>query len=309
MQASTAGNLHLAGTADCVDCCKTPHTMPWYSAFETQAPNGTWLPAAAATVHRNSVVVSSLVPISGVRSGFGGMPDCLLYNGEGGADNHSGLVAPPFRRCLYGEGAGLPGWSWNSDCNRFPTTEVGPVAAGAARLPSAEVSDFLIGATKVVVGVPDAGTSGRAFSSGVRNGGASLLNRWEIGCGAAGSASEVVDSVELSFRYRAPLNASTNNTAAVLKVSLVNADTKPVAVVVAALPLGNYTSPAGFSAPVVVKVAGLKASCAAGIGANPRGRLLLQLAITNNDRPVTIPIDDLAGGFNIRVGWAAAALS
>ena len=70
--------------ANCVDCCTTPLTEPWYSAFEVQcATNGTWLPAHSAAVHRNSVHVTSLVPISGIRSGYGGSPDCLLYNGIG----------------------------------------------------------------------------------------------------------------------------------------------------------------------------------------------------------------------------------
>lgn len=35
---STAENLHLAGTANCVDCCRLPHSKPWYSAFQIQAP-------------------------------------------------------------------------------------------------------------------------------------------------------------------------------------------------------------------------------------------------------------------------------
>ena len=34
--------------------------------------------------------------------------------------------------------------------------------------------------------------------------------------------------------------------------------------------------------------------------------LAVQFAVTNNDRPVTIPLDDKAGGFGIEVGWAAA---
>ena len=63
---------------------------------------------------------------------------------------------------------------------------------------------------------------------------------------------------------------------------------------------------AGYSEKVVVGQQGLKASCSAGLGNNPRGRLRLQFAVVNNDRPVTIPLDDLAGGFNIEVGWKAA---
>ena len=54
-------------------------------------------------------------------------------------------------------------------------------------------------------------------------------------------------------------------------------------------------------------LAGLKASCSAGLGNNPRGRLRLQFAVTNHDRPLAIALDDLSGGFNIEVGWKAAA--
>jgi hypothetical protein len=113
----------------------------------------------------------------------------------------------------------------------------------------------------------------------------------------------------MSFRYRAaPLNASTNNTAAVLKIALTNNDNRPVAPV-ASVTLGNFSGDAngaGYSEKVVVSQGGLKASCSAGLGNNPRGRLRLQFAVTNNDRPVTIPLDDLAGGFNVEVGWKSA---
>ena len=91
------------------------------------------------------------------------------------------------------------------------------------------------------------------------------------------------------------------------KVTLVNADNRPAATVVAAMPLGNYSEAAGYSAPVAVSAAGLRASCAAGIGAQPRPRLFLQLQPTNNDRPVLLAVDDMAGGFNASVGFGAAA--
>ena len=74
---STAASLHLSGTAGCVDCCQQPPSKPWYSAFELQAPNGTWIGATNVSVRRNLVSLSAAVPISGVRHGFGGMPDCM----------------------------------------------------------------------------------------------------------------------------------------------------------------------------------------------------------------------------------------
>ena len=253
--------------------------------------NGSWVNPSNATVHRNTVTLLSLVPISGVRHGWGGMPDCMLYNGEGGAMNHTGLVAAPFSRCLYGTVADLPAWSWLSDCNPAPprTAELSPlllsdVAGGAVAnktlpVPSAETEDYILGATAVVEGIRDASTSGAAvLSTGVPKGSAVFVNRHALACGAAadGSGAQLLDSVEMTLRYRAaPLNASTNNTAAVLKVSLINADNRPVAVVAAALTLGNYSEATGWSAPVQVKASGLKESCSAGLRAKLRARLFL----------------------------------
>ena len=59
-----------------------------------------------------------------------------------------------------------------------------------------------------------------------------------------------------------------------LKISLTNNDNRPVALVAPALSLGNFSSPsAGYSQRVHVNATGLKASCSAGLGNNPRGRL------------------------------------
>jgi hypothetical protein len=301
---ASAHNLHLSGSAGCHDCCATPHSQPYYSPFEVQAPNGTWLPALKATVHRTSVLLISAVPISGVRGGWGGMPDCLLYNGVGGAHNHSALAAPPFRSCLYGNN-GLPAWNWLSDCLTKPATDVLPSADGAI-VASAALGDWFLGTTAIVRVAPDESTSGVALQTGAPKQGASWLAKSVLACAGA---AWVVDSVEISLRYRAaPNNASApTSTAATLTVALVNEDTKPVATLAAAVPLGNYSAAAGFSAPMRLRATGLNAPCDGGLGTNAHGRLLLQMAVTNNDRPVTIPIDDLAGGFRIKVGWVKAS--
>jgi hypothetical protein len=149
----------------------------------------------------------------------------------------------------------------------------------------------------------DGSTTGLSLSTGIAKGSAVWVNRHAIGCGG-----QVVDSIALAFRYRAvPLNVSTNNTAAVMKISLINADNEPVAVVSPSLQLGNFSTPGVFSQPVLVNTSGLKAICSAGVGANPRGRLFVQILVTNNDRPIVVPFDDKAGGYNMQVGWAAAA--
>ena len=341
--AATAQGLHLGGTANCANCCVQPPSKPYFWPVEIQAPNGSWVGAHAA-VKRNTVTVTSPVAISGVRSGYGGMPDCLLYNGVGGGENHSGIVAPPFRRCLYGVAGGLPSSNWLSDCEVAPAGEIiAPAQAGShssaaamvATVPSSTPADFILGATSVLREQGrDSGSSGLALQTGLPKRGARWVSTYLISCDhqhqhpstsssppnpASGgatlkapnaSAPLLVDSIALSFRYRAaPLNASTNNTAAVLKISLTNNDNRPVAVVAPALSLGNFSSSDGhgYSEKVVVSQAGLKASCSAGLGNNPRGRLRLQFAVTNNDRPVTISLDDLVGGFNVEVGWKPAA--
>ena len=286
---STAHSLHLAGAANCVDCCKTPHSKPYFSAFQTQAPNGTWISPANASVHRNAVVITSEVPISGVRQGWGPSPDCLLYNGNGGAMNHSGLVAPPFRECLYGTVADLPPWNWLSDCHPTPASELA-VSKTPATIGSSSTVDWILGATAVVTEAADASTTGIALSTGKPKGSAVWVNRNTIGCGGS---TMVVDSIAMTFRYRAaPPSASTNNTAALMKINLINSDNKPIGVVSAGLELGNFSTPGAFSQPVVVNASGLKAICSgfAKGSVNPRGRLLVQIVVTNNDRPVIIPL-------------------
>ena len=315
---TTSHGLHLGGTANCQNCCAQPPSQPWFWAIEVQAPNGSWV-GAHAEVKRNTVTVTSGVPISGVRSGYGGMPDCLLYNGAGGGENHTGIVAQPFRHCLYGVVGALPSSNWLSDCEVAPTREiVAPSSAttgGMATVPSTTTADFIFGTTTLLREQgKDSGSTGVALQTGSPNSGASWSSTYLISCDFPGgiatneSARLVVDSVDMSFRYRAaPLNASTNNTAAVLKISLANNDNRPVATV-ASVSLGNFsggTSGTGYSKKVVVSQQGLKTSCSAGLGNNPRGRLRLQFAVTNNDRPVTIPLDDLTGGFNIELRWKA----
>lgn len=317
---ATSQGLHLGGTANCQNCCAQPPSKPYFWAVEVQAPNGSWV-GAHAKVKRNTVTVTSSASISGVRSGYGGMPDCLLYNGAGGGDNHSGIVAQPFRHCLYGVAGALPSSNWLSDCEVAPAREIvaptSTVTTGiTVTVPSTTMADFIFGATKLLQEQgKDSGSSGVALQTGPPKGGASWSSTYLISCDhpidgttIPKSTRLVVDSVSVSFRYRAaPLNSSTNNTAAILKLSLTNNDNRPVAAV-GSVSLGNFSGGSngtGYSKKVVLSQQGLKASCSAGLGNNPRGRLRLQFAVTNNDRPVTIPLDDLAGGFNIELRWKA----
>eukprot|EP01047_Picozoa_sp_COSAG01_P047540 COSAG01_NODE_4552_length_4929_cov_144.720083_2_plen_531_part_00 len=182
---STAQSLHLSGTSECVDCCAQPPSKPWYWAFQVQAPNGSWV-GVPARVHRNTVLLSSPVPISGVQYAWGGAPDCALYNGKGGFDNHTGIAAPPFRRCLWGTVAGLPPWNWLSDCNLSPQSQLEPntMYGDAMVVPSASLQDFIVSSMHVVTVTPDGRSSGTALRSALNNdqGGATFTSRYAIGC-------------------------------------------------------------------------------------------------------------------------------
>lgn len=122
----TASSLHSAGTADCElvgskRCCGE-------SPFEVLLTNGQWqrvnytlqqeqavlsLASFGAKISSggaiafggsNLIVVSPLV----VRYAWEAWPQCSLYNGLGGPDNHTGIAATPFcwngtigRPCAY----------------------------------------------------------------------------------------------------------------------------------------------------------------------------------------------------------------
>eukprot|EP00966_Prymnesium_polylepis_P329185 7384930-Prymnesium_polylepis.1 len=304
---SSASGLHLAGTAGCTACCTQPPPQPWFAAFSAMAPNGSWVAVHTESLTRNTVVLSSSVAMSGVRHNWGGYPDCSLYNGAGGPDNRSAIAAPPFRRCFFGTFAALPGWSWLSECNPSPdTTWMQPSAPQhEAALPTSAPTDFiLMGATLARGQLSDVATSGMfAISTGAPKAGASITVRYPLLC----PSGLVVDSVSLSIRYAPLALPSGNFTPATLQVLLANADNRPVVTVATAVELGAKGRGTAYVAPVRVDATGLKAACDAGVGAEPRGQLLLQLVVTNNDRPVAIPIDDRAGGFNVSVGWASSS--
>ena len=114
-------------------------------------------------------------------------------------------------------------------------------------------ADFILGATGVLREQGrDSGSSGAALHTGAPKQSASWVSTYLISCdrpaaartGDNASGPLLVDSVSLSFRYRAaPLNASTNNTAAVLKIVLTNNDNRPIATVVPAS--ASRTKPVG----------------------------------------------------------------
>ena len=61
-------------------------------------------------------------------------------------------------------------------------------------------------------------------------------------------------------------------------------------------PLGNYSYDVftEFSPPIIVRAAGL---------ALQHPQVYVTLRVENNERNLQIPIDDLADGWNVTVGW------
>lgn len=92
----TAAGLHFSDIPDCKRCCEV-------SPFEVQNGEGKWLSTEGHQVEGSSVrlkIHSHNAPaktaIVAVRYAHSHQPNCGLYNGNGGADDHDGIIALPF---------------------------------------------------------------------------------------------------------------------------------------------------------------------------------------------------------------------
>ena len=121
----TADGLHAAGTADCVACCEE-------SPFEVMDATGLWTRAAMGITGDEVSLRGVPHPIQGIRFDFEGMPQCALYNGVGGPDDHQGLAAPPFQYCAYGTHDGQPAWAASCEPNECAPVGVPVPSAGVA---------------------------------------------------------------------------------------------------------------------------------------------------------------------------------
>lgn len=101
--AGTAGGLHAAPTADCGNtgskaCCNE-------SPFEVLTPNKqNWL-RAKYTLNGEKATLETpdgFADPPQVRYAWEQWPQCSLYNGKGGCDDHTGIAATPF--CYDGKG-------------------------------------------------------------------------------------------------------------------------------------------------------------------------------------------------------------
>ena len=93
----TAQGLHFDGAADCTACCTE-------SPFQVlDASTGNWTRVSASTVQGPDKVMleTPVKHVVGIRYAWEASPQCLLYNGEGGPDNHAGIPAAPLEHCLF----------------------------------------------------------------------------------------------------------------------------------------------------------------------------------------------------------------
>lgn len=188
--------------------------------------------------------------------------------------------------------AGHPGWL--ADTVYLPPV---PFAPGGVVIPSASEADFVLSNGADIRGDhKDAATSG---NSAIRSGGPGKTSLVEIGSGLIGYGHRL-KAVSLQFRYTAGYTPAAGQVkkASTVSVLLLNCRSKAVvATLLTTPPLGEYSYDhyTGHSPPIKIELDGLEVP-------NDEA-LVLALRITNNDRNLQIPIDDLADGFAIRVAW------
>jgi sialate O-acetylesterase len=103
-QPGTAHTLHIAGAAACTNCCQD-------APFLVLDVSGKWTRVSKAEVRNTDEIhLFTAVPqVFGIRYAWEPRPECILYNGIGGPDDHGGLAAPPFEWCAYP--SGKPHWT------------------------------------------------------------------------------------------------------------------------------------------------------------------------------------------------------
>lgn len=103
----TADGLHPHSTPECRACCsKAPFQV-------LSDGTGKWLRVDAFSVDSNQEEIHlkscQVHDVVGIRYAWEPYPECVVYNGVGGPDEHLGLAAAPFEWCL--ESSGKPKWS------------------------------------------------------------------------------------------------------------------------------------------------------------------------------------------------------
>jgi len=113
----TSDGLHMHGSPECSTCCREP-------PFQVLDANGNWSRVFQSDVRNAEIALQSEVgPIFGVRYAWELYPQCLIYNGDGGPDDHAGIPGAPWEWCAYPSGD--PAWTGKA-CT-VPATETVPV--------------------------------------------------------------------------------------------------------------------------------------------------------------------------------------
>jgi hypothetical protein len=174
-----------------------------------------------------------------------------------------------------------------------------PYSPTGAILPSTSPADFgLSGGASVTGGRADNLTSGR---SSIRSGGPGQVSRVQIGAGFVGNGHKL-DRVRMHFRVSAGYTPPPGQTkkAPTVRVILVDLGTsEEVRELAKTGELGNYSWDrfTTYSPPITVDASGLE---------QPNDTpLAIVLEVTNNERNLQIPVDDLGDGWSVHVSWVA----
>ena len=113
----------------------------------------------------------------------------------------------------------------------------------------------------------------------------------------------LIQKMSLSFRYAAGYTpgAGEQKKASTVRVLLSDASGGTLASLFESAELGNYSYDhfEGYSPPIVVV-----GEILGGAGLPNEEEVFLVFEISNNDRNLLLPIDDLASGFNATVEWS-----
>ena len=174
-----------------------------------------------------------------------------------------------------------------------------PFDPSGVELPSSSAGDFgLSGGATLTNSHSDNATSGLA----IRSGNPGTISRISIGSGLIGNGHKL-DSISMQFRYEAGYTPEAGQTKQPATVRLLLTDVATEAEVRELWksgPLGNYSYDqfTGYSPPIVVSATGL---------AQPNeAALMLTLEVTDHERNLQLPIDNLVAGWNVKVSWEGA---
>jgi len=103
----TADGLHANPTPECASCCSLP---PFQVLSDS---TGEWVRIDSFSIDsvNNEIVLSigSVRNVAGIRYAWEPYPECIIYSGEGGPDDHLGLPGASFEWCAVP--SGKPKWS------------------------------------------------------------------------------------------------------------------------------------------------------------------------------------------------------